>query len=135
MDSLDSPKTSRRSTHVFVLEGADPLCPDFRRNICALVASYVSNLLKFLFIYRIAFANLYSMIKFLPKVLCLGLLFVLSHKSIAQTTSLPSVFGKVIDASTGEPLKGADISVDFKKSGGSAAEFSNGKITFVIKVE
>jgi hypothetical protein len=49
------------------------------------------------------------MIKLLPRVLCLGLLFVLSHQSIAQTTSLPAIFGKVLDASTGEPLRGADI--------------------------
>jgi hypothetical protein len=28
-----------------VLESADPLCPDFRRNICALVAIHVRNLL------------------------------------------------------------------------------------------
>jgi len=79
------------------------------------------------------------MIKLLPRVFCLGLLFVLSHQSIAQTTSLPAIFGKVIDAATGEPLKGADISVDFKKSGVTTDSSGNYKVhlpygEWVVKV-
>ena len=79
------------------------------------------------------------MIKLLPRVFCLGLLFILSHQSIAQTTSLPALFGKVIDASTGEPLKGADISVDFKKSGVTTDTLGNYRVylpygEWVVKV-
>jgi hypothetical protein len=55
--------------------------------------------------------------KLLLRVLPIILLISGSQFSIAQTTTLPSVFGRVLDAQTGEPLRGADISVDFKKSG------------------
>ena len=55
--------------------------------------------------------------KLLPRVLSIVLLMAGSQFLIAQTTTLPSVYGRVLDAETGEPLKGADISVDFKKSG------------------
>ena len=79
------------------------------------------------------------MIKLLQRVLCLGLLLVLSQQSFAQTTSLPAIFGKVIDAATGEPLKGADISVDFKKSGVTTDSVGNFKVylpygEWVVKV-
>ena len=57
------------------------------------------------------------MIKLLLRVLPIFLLIAGSQFSFAQTTTLPSVYGRVIDAQTGEPLRGADISVDFKKSG------------------
>ena len=56
------------------------------------------------------------MIKLLLRVLPIFLLIAGSQFSFAQTTTLPSVYGRVIDAQTGEPLRGADISVDFKKS-------------------
>ena len=55
--------------------------------------------------------------KLLLRVLPILLLIAGSQFSIAQTTTLPSVYGRVLDAQTGEPLRGADISVDFKKSG------------------
>jgi hypothetical protein len=55
--------------------------------------------------------------KLLLRVLPIFLLIAGSQFSIAQTTTLPSVYGRVLDAQTGEPLRGADISVDFKKSG------------------
>ena len=55
--------------------------------------------------------------KLLLRVLPILLLIAGSQFSIAQTTTLPSIYGRVLDAQTGEPLRGADISVDFKKSG------------------
>mgnify|MGYP000989310965 CR=1 FL=1 len=57
------------------------------------------------------------MIKLLLRVLPIVLLLAASQFTLAQTTTLPSVYGRVLDAQTGEPLRGADISVDFKKSG------------------
>ena len=50
-------------------------------------------------------------------LLSICFIFSLGHLNFAQTTTLPSVYGRVIDAQTGQPLQGADISVDFKKSG------------------
>ena len=55
--------------------------------------------------------------KLLLRVLPIVLFLAGSQFSLAQTTTLPSVYGRVLDAQTGEPLRGADISVDFKKSG------------------
>ena len=57
------------------------------------------------------------MTKRLQIILTIGLCWISAHLMVAQTTSLPSIYGLVIDAQTGEPLRGADISVDFKKSG------------------
>jgi len=57
------------------------------------------------------------MIKRIRFILTIGLCCLTAHLMVAQTTSLPSIYGRVIDAQTGEPLRGADISVDFKKSG------------------
>jgi len=48
--------------------------------------------------------------------------------AFAQTTTLPAVYGKVIDAQTGEPLKGAVIALDFKKSGTKTDSLGNYKI-------
>ncbi|MEY2793192.1 MAG: hypothetical protein RJA76_1184 [Bacteroidota bacterium] len=45
------------------------------------------------------------------------LLFLGISQAFSQTTTLPAIYGKVIDAQTGEPLKGAVIALDFKKSG------------------
>jgi TonB dependent receptor/CarboxypepD_reg-like domain/TonB-dependent Receptor Plug Domain len=50
-------------------------------------------------------------------VFCVFLYFSIAHTSFSQTFTLPSISGKVIDAESGEPLRGADISIDFKKSG------------------
>lgn len=57
------------------------------------------------------------MIKLLLRVLPIFVLMAGSQFLHAQTTTLPSVYGLVLDAQTGEPLRDADISVDFKKSG------------------
>ena len=59
--------------------------------------------------------------------------------SLAQTTTLPSIYGKVIDAQTGEPLKGAAIALDFKKSGTKTDSLGNYQIylpygEYVIKI-
>ncbi|MHA8066571.1 TonB-dependent receptor [Aquirufa sp. ROCK2-A2] len=57
------------------------------------------------------------MIKLFTRVFYVFLVLLLSHISYSQNFTIPSLSGKVIDAQTGEPLKGADISIDFKKSG------------------
>jgi hypothetical protein len=66
---MDPAASSSGSIDVFVLESADPLCPDFRRNFCALVAIDVRIILYFSFIYGIASVNLKPMIKLLQRVL------------------------------------------------------------------
>lgn len=50
------------------------------------------------------------------RILCIFLL-ALAGSVRAQQTQVPSFYGIITDASTGEPLSGAVISVDFKKSG------------------
>jgi hypothetical protein len=49
--------------------------------------------------------------------ICLLLIFCFSTNLFAQDHLLPVLSGKVIDAQSGEPIIGAAISVDFKKSG------------------
>lgn len=67
------------------------------------------------------------------------LLIVLAFSAFSQTTTLPAVYGRVIDAQTGEPLKGAVIALDFKKSGTKTDSLGNYKIhlpygEYVIKI-
>lgn len=56
------------------------------------------------------------MYKFFTRLLLLGLIGVYTNLS-AQEYNLPVLSGQVIDAQSGDPLIGAVISVDFKKSG------------------
>lgn len=56
------------------------------------------------------------MYKFFTRLLLLGLISVYTNLS-AQEYNLPVLSGQVIDAQSGDPLIGAVISVDFKKSG------------------
>ena len=56
---MDPTSPSSGSIDVFVLESADPLCPDFRRNICAMGAHDVRNLLYSLFLYRLRLQTSY----------------------------------------------------------------------------
>ena len=81
------------------------------------------------------------MIKLFTRVFCVLCCLVIFHKSYSQstTTTLPYLEGKVIDAQTGEPLRGADISVDFKKSGTSTDSSGYYRIylpygEFVVKI-
>lgn len=67
------------------------------------------------------------MIKKITLMLLLGITCVMFDLK-AQSTSLPSISGKVIDAQTGEPLRSADISVDFKKSGVHTDSLGNYRI-------
>ena len=57
------------------------------------------------------------MIKLYHRVFYVLFILLITHLSYSQTFTLPSLSGKVIDAQSGEPLIGADISIDFKKSG------------------
>ena len=66
-------------------------------------------------------------------------LFLGISQAFAQTTTLPAVYGRVIDAQTGEPLKGAVIALDFKKSGTKTDSLGNYKVhlpygEYVIKI-
>ncbi|MFY9158982.1 TonB-dependent receptor [Aquirufa ecclesiirivi] len=81
------------------------------------------------------------MIKLFTRVFCVLCCLVIFHKSYSQstTTTLPYLEGKVTDAQTGEPLRGADISVDFKKSGTTTDSLGQYRIylpygEFVVKI-
>lgn len=78
------------------------------------------------------------MYKIFTRLLLLGLIGVYTNLS-AQEYNLPVLSGQVIDAQSGDPLVGAVISVDFKKSGSTTDAKGNYKLSlpvgeYVVKV-
>ena len=78
------------------------------------------------------------MYKIFTRLLLLGMVSVYTNLS-AQEFNLPILSGKVIDAQTGEPLVGAVISVNFKKTGLLSDAQGNYKIAlpfgeYIVKV-
>ena len=78
------------------------------------------------------------MYKTFTRLLLLGLIGVFTNLS-AQEYNLPVLSGRVVDAQSGDPLVGAVISVDFKKSGSTTDASGNYKLSlpvgeYVVKV-
>ncbi len=78
------------------------------------------------------------MYKIFTRLLLLGLIGVYTNLS-AQEYNLPVLSGQVLDAQSGEPLVGAVISVDFKKSGATTDAKGTYKISlpvgeYIVKV-
>ncbi len=78
------------------------------------------------------------MYKIFTRLLLLGLIGVYTNLS-AQEYNLPVLSGQVVDAQSGDPLVGAVISVDFKKSGSTTDAKGNYKLSlpvgeYVVKV-
>lgn len=78
------------------------------------------------------------MYKTFTRLLLLGLIGVFTNLS-AQEYNLPVLSGRVVDAQSGDPLVGAVISVDFKKSGSTTDATGNYKLSlpvgeYVVKV-